>query len=55
MLKLEDLRPNTVVRGVLPERAVTVVGAQWFGQNAVELTYKDSEGRVANTLLYRSN
>lgn len=55
MLTLEELRPNAVVRGIIPERAVTVVSTQWFGQNAVELTYKDSEGKVANTLLYRSN
>jgi len=55
MLKLEDLKPNAVVRGILPERAITVVGAQWYGPNAVELTYKDSEGKVGNTLLYRAN
>lgn len=55
MLSLEELRPNAVVRGVLAERAVTVISTQWFGQNALELTYKDSEGKVANTLLYRSN
>ncbi|MBS1724658.1 MAG: DUF3883 domain-containing protein [Armatimonadetes bacterium] len=55
MTKLEDLKPNATVRGILPERAVTVVGTQWYGTSAVELTYKDAEGKVANTLLYRSN
>lgn len=55
MAKLEDLKPNAIVRGILPERQVAVVGVQWFGTNAIELTYKDSEGKVANTLLYRSN
>lgn len=54
-MKLEDLKPNAVVRGILPERPVNVVGVQWFGSNAVELTYKDPEGKVGNTLLYRSN
>ena len=54
-MRLEELKPNTVVRGILPERQVTVVSAQWFGSNAVELTYKDSDGKVGNTLLYRSN
>jgi superfamily II DNA or RNA helicase len=53
--KLEDLKPNAVIRGILPERHVTVVGAQWFGSSAVELTYKDPEGKVGNTILYRSN
>ncbi|MEI7578316.1 MAG: helicase-related protein, partial [Armatimonadota bacterium] len=55
MTSLEELKPNTVVRGILAERTVTVVSAQWFGTSALELTYKDSEGKVGNTLLYRSN
>ncbi|MCG8554503.1 MAG: SNF2-related protein [Proteobacteria bacterium] len=53
MIKLEDLRPNAVVRGILPDCLVSVVGVQWFGSEALELTYKDPGGRVANQLLYR--
>ena len=40
-VKLEDLRPQAVVCGVLPERTVTVVNVQWFGTEAVELTCVD--------------
>lgn len=53
MTKLEDLRPNAAVRGILPDALVTVVNVQWFGSEAIELTYKDPAGRVANQLLYR--
>ena len=53
MNKLEDLRPNASVRGILPDSLVTVVATQWFGSEALELTYKDSAGRVGNQLLYR--
>ena len=53
MIKLEDLLPNAAVRGILPDSLVTVVNAQWFGSEALELTYKDPAGRVANLLLYR--
>src|SRR3989475_7976369 len=53
MSKLEDLKPNAAVRGVLPDCAVSVVSVQWFGSEALELTYKDPGGRVANQLLYR--
>lgn len=53
MLKLEDLRSNAVLRGVLPDRLVTVVHVKWFGSDVVELTYKDPDGRVGNVLLYR--
>ena len=30
-----------------------MVNAQWFGSEALELTYKDPSGKVANELLYR--
>ena len=53
MSTLEDLHPNAAVRGILPECLVTVVSVQWFGSEALELTYKNPTGRVANELLYR--
>jgi SNF2 family DNA or RNA helicase len=51
--KLEELQPNASVRGILPNGLATVVSVQWFGSDALELTYKDAAGRVANELLYR--
>ena len=53
MVRLEDLLPNASVRGILPDSLVTVIHVQWFGSEALELTYKDPAGRVANQLLYR--
>jgi len=53
MFKLEELQPNAAVRGILPDTLVTVVSVQWFGSDALELTYKAPTGRVANELLYR--
>jgi SNF2 family DNA or RNA helicase len=53
MAALEDLKPNAAVRGVLPNGMVTVVNVQWYGSEAIELTYKDAAGKVANELLYR--
>lgn len=52
-MRLEDLQPNAAVRGILPDSIVTVVNIQWFGSEALELTYKTAAGRVANELLYR--
>src|ERR1700680_1710184 len=54
-MKLEDLQPNAVVRGILPDALVTVVNVQRFGSEAVELTFKDPAGRGDNTLLYRAD
>jgi len=53
MTRLEDLTPTAAVRGILPDQLVTVVSVQWFGSEALELTYKTASGRVANELLYR--
>jgi hypothetical protein len=53
MAILEDLKPNSTLRGILPNGAVTVVTVQWYGSEAIELTYKDAGGKVANELLYR--
>jgi len=55
MGKLEQLTPNASVRGILPDGLVTVVNVHWFGSDAVELTYKSANGKVANELLYRQD
>jgi len=55
LTKLEDLKPNATVRGVLPDGPVTVVSVKWFGTNAIELTFKDGENKLASGLLYRTN
>src|SRR5512142_1980392 len=54
-MKLEDLQPNAAVRGILPDALVTVVSVQWFGSEALELTYKTPTGKVANQLVYRAD
>ena len=53
MTQLEQLQPNVALRSILPDALVTVVSVQWFGSEALELTYKTATGRVANELLYR--
>ena len=55
MLKLEQLQTNVSLRGIVPDALVTVVSIQWFGSDALELTYKTASGKVANELLYRDD
>jgi len=52
-MKLEQLQTSAAIRGIIPDALVTVVNVQWFGTEALELTYKTSSGKVANELLYR--
>ena len=42
-----------MIRGILPDRTVTVVDVKWFGDSVVELIYKDNTGRLGSELLYR--
>lgn len=53
MAKLENLTPGTAVRGIAPGRIVTIEAAKWYGDNVVEVTYKDSQGNLGSQLVYR--
>ncbi len=52
-MKLEDLKPNAAVRGLLPDCLATVVSVQWHGSDALTLIYRSPAGRIADEILYR--
>jgi SNF2 family DNA or RNA helicase len=54
-MKLEQFQANAAIRGIIPDALVSVVSVQWFGSDALELTYKTPAGKVANELLYRDD
>jgi superfamily II DNA or RNA helicase len=51
--RLEDLTRGATIQGILPDALVTVVDVKWIGTVAIEVTYKDSTGRLGSELLYR--
>ncbi len=53
MSTLENIVRGATVRGILPEGIVTVSDVRWIGTVAIEVTYKDTAGRLGNELLYR--
>jgi hypothetical protein len=55
MARLEELTPGTSVKGILADGLAAVVNVQWYGSDAIELTYKDSSGRLGSGLLYRDD
>lgn len=55
MARLEDLTRGASLRGILPDGLVTIVDVNWYGSEAVELTYKDASGRPGVRLLYRDD
>jgi hypothetical protein len=53
MARLEELTRGASVKGILPDGLVTVVDVKWHGAAVIELTYKDTTGRLGSELLYR--
>lgn len=53
MAQLEDITRGTAIGGILPDGLVTVLDVKWVGTVAIEVTYKDSQGRLGSELLYR--
>lgn len=53
MTRLEDIRVNSQVRGLVANDTVTIKHAQMFGDQALEVTYADSTGHTASQLIYR--
>jgi superfamily II DNA or RNA helicase len=52
-MRLEELTPATLVKGIIPDALVEIVSAKWHGSDVLEVVYKDSAGRVATEILFR--
>jgi hypothetical protein len=55
MAKLEDLKPDTRVIGIIPGQTVSIVDVKWHGSTAVELFYKRADGQAGTQLLFRDD
>ncbi len=53
MVRLEQLTHGAVVRGILPNRLVTLVAVTLHGTEMAEIVYKDADGKVGTELLLR--
>jgi hypothetical protein len=51
---LEALKAAAMVRGLAPAGLAKVVQVEWFGDQAVKVTYEDTAGGVRNRLVYRN-
>ena len=52
---MKTCNPVAPSAACIPTALVTVVSVQWFGSEALELTYKTPAGTVADELLYRQD
>jgi hypothetical protein len=47
-------KPGALIRGLAPGGAAKVVHVEWFGGQAIKVTFEDSFGAVRNRLVYLS-
>ena len=55
MCRLEDLTVGSTVIGAAGKEPAVVVAAVWYGNDVLELTYKDSRGCLNERILYRED
>ncbi|MGL6584719.1 helicase-related protein [Aeromonas hydrophila] len=55
MLKLEEIKKDAQVRGIVEGQVVRVVTVEQVGENALTVYYKDSNGVLAERMLFRSD
>jgi SNF2 family DNA or RNA helicase len=55
MLKLEEIKKDAQVRGIQPDEIVRIVQVEAVGDSAVTVYYKDSQGRLGEQMLFRSD
>jgi superfamily II DNA or RNA helicase len=53
--KLEDIKNGASVRGVVSAQAVQIVSVDWIGDQAINVVFRDHNGTVAETVLYRDD
>jgi len=55
MLKLEDIKKDAQLRGIQSDDVVRVVQVEAVGDAAVTVYYKDSQGKLGEQMLFRSD
>ena len=55
MTVLDDVKPGSTIRGVVPGHSVRIVSVDWIGNQAINLVYREPDGGVSETTLYRDD
>lgn len=55
MLKLEDIKKDAQIRGIQSDEIVRVVQVEAVGDSALTVYYKDSQGKLSEQMLFRSD
>lgn len=53
MARLEEIKIGCIVNGIIRNQRVEVTQLEWYGNETLEVTFKNQNGYVEQTLLYR--
>jgi superfamily II DNA or RNA helicase len=53
--RLEDIKNGASVRGVASAQSVQIVSVDWIGDQAINVVFRDHNGTVRETVLYRDD
>ncbi len=55
MIRLEDIKKDAQIRGIVPNEIVRIITVDPVGENAVTVYYKDHAGKIAEQMFFRSD
>jgi len=55
MVKLEELKKDALLNGIVPGQAVKVASVDRIGEDAISVFYRDSQGQLGERMLFRAN
>ena len=55
MAKLEQMTVGSNLKGLVGKDTVSVISVKWYGTAALEITYKDSKGKLGDQIVYRED
>jgi SNF2 family DNA or RNA helicase len=54
-MKLEDLKPDLIVQGIVPNQTVKIISVKTIGNDAVTIVYRDSNDKLDERMLLRQD
>ncbi|WP_457573269.1 helicase-related protein [Desulfolithobacter sp.] len=55
MVRLQDIKKDAVLDGVVPGQAVTILSVEPIGDDALTVVYRDAGGTIGERMLFRSD
>ena len=54
-MKLEDIKPGAKAKGIIPNILADIISVEWIGEQAINVVFRDSNAKIAETTLYRDD